>query len=92
MRPRARDQAYDPDVVQRLVDALPATKSAGPADLWEAVRRLNATGFADGQIAYRLGCSRRHVQRIRAELGLPPVMASGTDWKVDAPTLAHWKP
>ncbi len=76
---------FDPVIVDRVIEErrvgtpLPAAESA------EAVRRLAAQGYSDGQIAHRLGFTRRSVVRIRARRGIAPGVPRGTPRTVDAP-------
>jgi DNA invertase Pin-like site-specific DNA recombinase len=56
-----------------------ATGPVYPTDAEEIVRRLAARRFSDGQIAYRLGCWRRTVYRIRKRANIPAALPSGVN-------------
>lgn len=89
MRAETYDQ-YDQVLVDLIVaNRHPAGEKIGAAEAAHAVRRLVERRFTDGQIAYRLGTSRRRVHRIRKRWGIPAVLApstNGTHQHVDAPT------
>lgn len=70
--------AYDRVVVERLVAGDHPGEPLRPADAGEATRQLVRRGFDDGQIAARLGYTRRHVLRIRQLLGIPPALPRNT--------------
>jgi hypothetical protein len=57
------------------------------------VRRLARMKLTDGQIAHRIGCTRRTALRIRTALGIPAVLpargANQYDRPVPAPSLGH---
>lgn len=93
-RARTTELEYDPIAVDRLVKGEHGDGTPTAADGWEAVRRLNALGFSDGQVAYRTGYSRRNVAYIRGQLGIPAALPSSganrASWRVEAPTL-HWR-
>jgi hypothetical protein len=70
-RTRSTDYAaFDEVVVLRLVAGLRPGAPVGAPDAAEAIRRLAASGYSDGQIAARLGFRRRSVLRIRTRLGI----------------------
>ncbi len=77
---------FDPVIVERVISghrvgsALPAPESA------EVVRRLAAQGYSDGQIAHRLGFTRRAVARIRQRRGIAPGVMRGHCPTVNAPS------
>jgi hypothetical protein len=80
---------YDQVIVDRIIVGhrvgapIPAPEAA------EATRRLAAMGFSDGQIAARLGFTRRAVWRIRRRRGIPaalPVPSNQCTRTVEAPT------
>lgn len=62
--------AFDEVVVLELMAGRAVTR-VRRADTAEATRRLARLGYTDGQIAYRLGCTRRAVWRIRVRHGIP---------------------
>jgi hypothetical protein len=68
LRTRSTDYAaFDEVVVQRITAGQrPGGPIAAP-EAAEATRRLAAWGYSDGQIALRLGFTRRAVVRIRAK-------------------------
>lgn len=61
---------FDVVVVDRLVAGQRPGAPISAADAAEATRRLAARGYSDGQIAARLGFTRRSVIRIRNRLGI----------------------
>lgn len=69
--------AFDAVVVYRLVLGDRPDARTRPPDATEATRRLAALGYSDGQIAYRLGYTRRQVVRIRARLGIAAALGVG---------------
>lgn len=72
VKTRLNDYAvFDEVVVQRLVDGHRVGRPISAPEAAEATRRLAHLGFTDGQIAHRLGFTRRSVVRIRARLGIP---------------------
>lgn len=48
------------------------------------IKRLHARGMRDDEIATRLGASRKTVERIRLELGLPAHGVKQNAWHSDA--------
>lgn len=62
--------AFDDEVVRRLLAGEAVGAPRTPADTVEAVRRMAALKWSDGQIAHRLGCHRRSVIRIRQKHGI----------------------
>lgn len=76
----ARSSRVDVDevVVDRLAAQQPVA-SATIAERREAVAKLHAAGVNDRQIAARTGLAARTVLRIRAELGLAPVVPRGRE-------------
>ena len=79
---------FDHVVVDRLVAGRHPGEPIRAADATEATRRLAAAGYTDGQIAHRLGFTRRSVARIRARRGIPaaaPVGTCGHTRPIDAP-------
>jgi hypothetical protein len=92
--PAVRTAPFDPIAVDVLVS--PRFKNpvhVHPADRAEAVRRLALAKFTDGQIAHRIGCTRRTALRIRTDLGIPAVLpargANQYDRPVPAPSVGH---
>ncbi len=67
---------YD-DVLVQAVVAGQLAENPYPADAEEIVRRLVARKFSDGQIAFRLGRTKRTVERIRRRLGIPAALRPG---------------
>jgi hypothetical protein len=65
---------FDEVVVGRLVAGRHPGQPIRAADAGEATRRLARAGYSDGQIAARLGFTRRSVKRIRDRLGIPAVL------------------
>lgn len=55
-----------------------------PTEREEAVRRLNARGLVDTQIAERLHVALRTVRRIRKRCGIPPAVRPGQNRKAPA--------
>lgn len=83
--------SFDEVVVAELVAGRKPATRVTRADRAEAVRRLAARRFSDGQTAYRLGIARRTAGRIRRRNNIAagvPVGHTGP-LPVDAPTL-HW--
>lgn len=75
VKTRSTDYAdFDEVLVDRLVAGRPASCPIPAADAAEATRRLAADGYTDGQIAVRLGMTRRSVVRIRHRLGIPAAL------------------
>lgn len=68
---------YDEVIVRELIDGRHESLIAGTADRAEAVRRLAAAGYTDGQIAHRLGKRRRVIWRIRHRHNIPAVIRYG---------------
>jgi len=66
--------SFDEVAVMRLVKGLHVGGHVRPEDAAEAVRRLACDGYSDGQIAYRLGYSRRGIVRIRQRRNIPPAL------------------
>lgn len=64
--------SYDEAVVSRLVDGepLPGKNAAVRGAKIEAIRRLTDRGLPLRRIARRVGYSERHVQHLRAQLGI----------------------
>lgn len=80
--------SYDHAVVQRVIEGRRPPGRINPVDAARVVRVLAGRKYADGQIGYLLGMSRRTVYRIRARHGIPngwPGYRAPQDW-VDAPT------
>jgi hypothetical protein len=76
-RPKTRLNDYadwDEVVVIRLVAGRHPGKLIRAADSGEATRRLAHLGYSDGQIADRLGFTRRAVHRIRRRLDIPAAL------------------
>lgn len=71
--------AFDDVAVQRIVAGRRLGQPSSAADAGEATRRLARLGFSDGQIAARLGYTRRSVLRIRIRLGIAPALPRGTN-------------
>lgn len=73
---------YD-DFDEVLVDRIVAGDRAGcpisAAEAAEAVRILAGRGYNDGQIAYRLGFTRRSVIRIRRRRGIAAALPRGSN-------------
>lgn len=79
---------FDQVVVDRIVAGTHPGAPIRVADAAEATRRLAALGYSDGQIAHRLGFTRRSVWRIRRRRGIPaalPFGSNGYDAAVGAP-------
>lgn len=68
---------FDHEVVRRLLAGERVGAVRRFADTLEAVRRMARAGWSDGQIAYRLGCHRRSVWRIRARYAIPAALPVG---------------
>ena len=64
------DASFDHVVVGQVVSGQPVRGVIGTGSIREIVRILAAAGFSDGQIAYRVGCTRRTVGRHRTVLGI----------------------
>lgn len=69
-RPGLLAASFDHVVVGQVVNGHPVAGVIGTGSVREIVRILAAAGFSDGQIAYRIGCTRRTVGRHRAALGI----------------------
>ncbi len=67
----------DEIAVQRLMAGDPMDGPRRRADGVEALRRLAAAGWSDGQIALRLGRTRRQILRQRARYGIPTTVTPG---------------
>lgn len=83
---------FDEVLVERIVNGDRVGVPIPAAEAAEAVRILAGRGYDDGQIAHRLGFTRRSVVRIRRRRGIPgalPFGSNGTDRKVDAPHRAR---
>jgi hypothetical protein len=86
--------SYDTVIVDRIIDG----RHHGPIrppEAAETVRRMAASGYSDGQIAYRLGRTARNVLRIRARHGIPAALPGGGANQhhlahPEAPTR-HWR-
>lgn len=65
---------FDEVVVERLVRGFHPGELIRAAEAAEAVRRLARLDYSDGQIAYRLGMTRRSVVRIRARRSIPAAL------------------
>ncbi len=76
---------FDPVIVDRVIRERRVGSTLPAAETAEAVRRLAAQGYSDGQIAHRLGFTRRSVVRIRARLGITPGVPRGARRTIDAP-------
>jgi hypothetical protein len=90
----SRLERFDSVIVERLVsERFENPPNVTAADRWEAVRRLARMKLTDGQIAHRIGCTRRTALRIRTALGLPAVLpargANQYDRVHDAPCVGH---
>lgn len=90
----SRLERFDPVIVERLVsERFENPPSVSAADRWEAVRRLARMKLTDGQIAHRIGITRRSAHRIRRTLGVPAALpargANQYDRPVPAPCLSH---
>lgn len=70
---------FDEVLVDRIVAGRPARCPIPAADAAEAVRRLAVMGYSDGQIAVRLGFTRRSVQRIRTKRDIPAALTATGD-------------
>lgn len=66
---------FDEVVVERIVNGRRVGAPIGAPEAAEAVRRLARVGFSDGQIAFRIGFTRRAVQRIRSRRGVPAALS-----------------
>lgn len=90
--PAVRTAPFDVIAVERLV-AGDRPAHVHPADRAEAVRRLALAKFTDGQIAHRIGCTRRTALRIRSALGIPAVLpargANQYDRAHDVSSVGH---
>lgn len=76
-RPKTRRTDYanfDPVLVDRLVHHGTDGLHIRTPDAAEATRRLAHLGYSDGQIAARLGFTRRAVHRIRQRLDIPAAL------------------
>lgn len=85
---------FDDVVVERLVAGQHPGELIRAADAGEAVRRLARRGYSDGQIAVRLGLTRRSVKRIRDRLEIPAALKpsdNGHTRRIDAPTRPRVK-
>lgn len=69
-RPGLLAAAADDVVVRTVVSGQAVTGVIDTGSVREIVRDLAAAGFSDGQIAYRIGCTRRTVARHRVALGI----------------------
>ena len=69
-RPGLLAAVADDVVVGQVVSGQPVAGVIDTGSVREIVRILAAAGFSDGQIAYRIGCTRRTVGRHRAALGI----------------------
>lgn len=62
--------SFDHVVVGQVVSGQPVTGVIDTGSIREIVRILATAGFSDGQIAYRVGCTRRTVARHRTALSI----------------------
>lgn len=76
-RGEGRVDDFDEAAVARLVSGSTGGAPARYADRVEAVRRLAAAGWSNGQIAHALGCYRRTVRRIRERWDIPATLTPG---------------
>lgn len=80
---------FDQVVVDRLVAGRHPGEPIRAADAAEAVRRLAALGYSDGQIAARLGFARRSVKRIRDRRNIPAALPVGSNGHSNYPAAPN---
>lgn len=68
---------YDEILVESIVNGERVRGTIRPADRREVTRRMALREFTDGQIAERLGCTRRTVLRNRQILNVPASLPLG---------------
>lgn len=56
----------------------------------EEIKRLHGEGLTDREISERLGCSYKHLRKLREEAGLEPNPEPFDEGKMMALYKAHW--